>query len=298
MSETLVEEGQQTLESTTIWVNRTAATVKGGRRFSFCALVAVGDRNGSVGLGYGKAPNVPAAIEKAQKEGRKKLQKVTLNRGTLTHEITGRFLASKVRLVPASPGTGVIAGGTVRAVLELAGVRDCLSKSYGSNNKINLARATLEGLLRLRTREQIAELRGVEIDRTTVDEKIELGEKYAPTAHPEEERAKAPVNVKDEEARSSRGRGRGRGRRGGRAGERDGRGQDRRREGDDKVAPGGQASTTEAADQGQQAAEPRTQDTPPTPIEPAKAAQPEQTPGEPRQESGPEPGGGEPTKSE
>ncbi len=214
MAEILQDEAQGTLESTTIWVNRTAATVKGGRRFSFCALVAVGDRHGNVGLGYGKAPGVPAAIEKAQKEAKKKLRPIELNRGTVPHEVTGRFCSSKVRLIPASPGTGVIAGGTVRAVLELAGVRDCLSKSYGSTNKINLARATLEGLLSLESRQTIAEHRGIEIERTTVDEKIEIGEKYAPsgTSGEDSARAKAPVNVMDEQARKG---GRGRGGRGG-----------------------------------------------------------------------------------
>jgi len=226
----MLEDAQGTLESHTIGIYRTAATVKGGRRFSFGALVAVGDRSGSVGLGYGKAPGVPAAIEKAQKDAKKRMRKVQLNRGTITHDSTGRFCSSKVRLIPASPGTGVIAGGTVRAVLELAGVRDCLTKSYGSNNQINLAKATMEGLGQLRTRENVAELRGVTIDRTVVDEKIELGEKYAPSAATEGGKAKAPVNVMDEKARSSRGGGRGRGRGrgksgGGRAGGR-GRGRD------------------------------------------------------------------------
>jgi len=212
MAEILQDEAQGTLESTTIWVNRTAATVKGGRRFSFCALVAVGDRNGKVGLGYGKAPGVPSAIEKAQKEAKKKLRRIELNRGTVPHEVTGRFCSSKVRLIPASPGTGVIAGGTVRAVLELAGVKDCLSKSYGSTNKINLARAALEGLLSLESRETIAEHRGIELPKTLVDEKIEIGERYAPSGAAEESgKAKAPVNVMDEQARKG-------GRRGGRSG--------------------------------------------------------------------------------
>mgnify|MGYP006292278081 CR=1 FL=1 len=222
----MLEDAQGTLESHTIGIYRTAATVKGGRRFSFGALVAVGDRNGSVGLGYGKAPGVPAAIEKAQKDAKKRMRKVQLNRDTITHDSTGRFCSSKVRLIPASPGTGVIAGGTVRAVLELAGVKDCLTKSYGSNNQINLAKATMEGLVQLRTRETIAELRGVTIDRTVVDEKIELGEKFAPSATAGESgKAKAPVNVMDEKARSSKG-GRGRGGKGGGRGRGRGRGRD------------------------------------------------------------------------
>lgn len=211
----LLEDSQGTLESTTIWVNRTSATVKGGRRFSFCALVAVGDRRGSVGLGYGKAPGVPAAIEKAQKAAKKKLAKVELNRRTIPHEVQGKYLSSKVRLVPASPGTGVIAGATVRAVLELAGISDCLSKSYGSTNKLNLAKATFEGLQLLQRRVTIQELRGVEIGKTTVDEKIEQGERFAPSAVASEgPRARGPVNVKDEKAKTSRG-GRGGGRKGG-----------------------------------------------------------------------------------
>jgi len=228
----MLEDAQGTLESHTIGIYRTAATVKGGRRFSFGALVAVGDRNGSVGLGYGKAPGVPAAIEKAQKDAKKRMRKVQLNRGTITHDSTGRFCSSKVRLIPASPGTGVIAGGTVRAVLELAGVKDCLTKSYGSNNQINLAKATMEGLGQLRTRESVAELRGVAIDRTVVDEKIELGEKYAPSAATEGGKAKAPVNVMDEKARSSRGGGRGRGKGGGGRGRGRGRGRDEASKGD------------------------------------------------------------------
>lgn len=239
----LLEDSQGTLESTTIWVNRTAATVKGGRRFSFCALVAVGDRRGNVGLGYGKAPGVPAAIEKAQKAAKKKLVKVELNRGTIPHEVQGKYLSSKVRLIPASPGTGVIAGATVRAVLELAGISDCLTKSYGSNNKLNLAKATLEGLIAMHRRVTIEELRGVELGKTIVDEKIEQGERFAPSGGSSDgPKAKAPVNVKDEKARSSRGGGRGRkGGGGGRS-----RGRD---EAKAKAAPpeaGGQAAAQDA----------------------------------------------------
>ena len=236
----MLEDAQGTLESHTIGIYRTAATVKGGRRFSFSALVAVGDRSGSVGLGYGKAPGVPAAIEKAQKDAKRRMNKVDLNRGTITHDVTGRFCASKVRLIPASPGTGVIAGATVRAVLELAGVRDCLTKSFGSTNQINLAKATMEGLTALRTRDTIAELRGVQIDSTVVDEKIAIGEKYAPSAAAgETERAKAPVNIMDEKARKGGPRGRGgRGGRGGGGGR--GRGRDDRSRGG--AAPAGDSS--------------------------------------------------------
>jgi len=169
----------QTLESTTIGIYRTATVVKGGRRFSFGALVVVGDRRGSVGIGYGKAPGVPAAIEKAQKEARKKMSSVILEGGTLPHTITSRFSASIVRLVPAAPGTGVIAGATVRAVLELVGVRDCLTKVYGSSNPKNLCRATLAGLMKLRTRAQVEELRGVDLGSSVVEKRLEAGRRYA-----------------------------------------------------------------------------------------------------------------------
>ena len=167
-----VEESNQ-LESTTVWINRTSTTVKGGRRLSFAALVVVGDRNGSVGVGYGKGRGVPNAIEKAQKIARNSLFKVTMNGGTLPHAVTGKFLSSKVRLLPAAPGTGVIAGGTVRAVLEMAGVHDCLTKCYGSTAKANLAKAAMAGLRGLRSRDEVARLRGVDIESTTVDEFLE-----------------------------------------------------------------------------------------------------------------------------
>jgi small subunit ribosomal protein S5 len=213
-----IEDREQQLESTTIGIYRTAATVKGGRRFTFGALVVVGDRHGKVGLGYGKAPGVPAAIEKAQKNARKQLKRITLQSGTLPHTVLGRFGASSVKLVPASPGTGVIAGATVRAVLEMAGVRDCLSKSYGSNNQKNLSKAAMEGLLRMRTKQQVAELRGVDVGKTAVDERIEAGSRFVTTTAAGEDapRARGPVNIKDQEARDSKGgRGRGRGGRGG-----------------------------------------------------------------------------------
>ena len=160
------------LESTTIGIYRTSATVKGGRRFRFGALVVVGDRQGNVGLGYAKAPGVPAAIEKAQKYARKNMKRVLLQEGTLPHAVTSRYSASTIKLVPASPGTGVIAGGTVRAVLELAGVKDCLTKSVGSNNQRNLAKATLDGLLGLRNKQRVEELRGVSLLATHVEEKL------------------------------------------------------------------------------------------------------------------------------
>ena len=159
----------QAVESTTVGVFRTAATVKGGRRFSFSALVVAGDRHGHVGLGYAKGKEVPPSIEKAEKEARRNMRRVQLLRGTLPHAVTGRFGASSVRLVPASPGTGVVAGATVRAVLELAGVRDCLTKAYGSTNKMNLVKATFDGLEQLRSKEKVEELRGVSIEETHVE---------------------------------------------------------------------------------------------------------------------------------
>jgi small subunit ribosomal protein S5 len=167
----ITEESNQ-LESNTIGVFRTAATVKGGRRFSFGSLVVVGDRNGRVALGYAKANEVPPAIEKAGKEARKKLHKVTLQGNTIPHEVIGRAGASTVKLMPASPGTGVVAGPTVRAVLELAGITDCMTKAYGSTNKKNLAKAVVDGLRNLRSRADIEGLRGQELGASEVDERI------------------------------------------------------------------------------------------------------------------------------
>lgn len=144
-------------------IRRCAAVVKGGRRFSFTALVVVGDGQGKVGWGYGKANEVPPAVEKAVKDGSRNLQQLNLAGGSIPHRVKGRFGAAQVVLLPAAPGTGVIAGSAVRAVCEAAGIKDILTKSYGSNNPTNLVKATIDALLELRGLGEVERLRGVSL---------------------------------------------------------------------------------------------------------------------------------------
>lgn len=151
------------LQERVIEINRVAKVVKGGRRFQFTALVALGDEDSVVGIGYGKAQEVPLAIQKAVENARKNLIRIPKYGDTITHKIIGRYGAGHVVLRPASPGTGVIAGGGVRAVLELGGVRDILTKSVGTQNPINLVKATMDGIMRLRRPEDVARMRGISI---------------------------------------------------------------------------------------------------------------------------------------
>ena len=154
-------ESRDGFEDQVVKVYRSSTVVKGGRRFSFAGLVVVGNRAGQVGIGYGKANEVPPAVEKGIKEARKNLVSVHLVEGTIPHAVTGRFGATKVQLIPAGEGTGVIAGAAARAVLELAGVQNVLTKVYGSTAAKNVVKATLQGLESLCSREEVEKLRGV-----------------------------------------------------------------------------------------------------------------------------------------
>ncbi|MBL7185337.1 MAG: 30S ribosomal protein S5 [Phycisphaerae bacterium] len=152
------------MEDTVVKIYRCSKVVKGGRRFSFAALVVVGDRAGTVGVGYGKANEVPKAVEKGVKDAKKSLHKIALDDRTIPHQVNGKYSATKIALVPASPGTGVIASSSARAVLEYAGVKDVLTKVYGSTSAKNVVKATLQGLLELRDKEMVESLRGVPVN--------------------------------------------------------------------------------------------------------------------------------------
>lgn len=154
-------EGEKTFEENVVQVYRCAKVVKGGRRFSFAALVVVGDRKGQIGIGYGKANEVPQAVDKGISDAKKHLVRVNLKGSTVPHIVKGQCGASSVVLVPASEGTGVIAGKKIRPLLELAGIQNVLTKAYGSTSPKNILKATLDALTKLRTAEQIAALRGV-----------------------------------------------------------------------------------------------------------------------------------------
>ena len=162
--EKLVEQSKPDLVEKVVHIGRVTKVVKGGRNFRFSALVVVGDQNGNVGVGSGKAVEVPEAIRKAIEEAKRYMVKVPMVGTTIPHEVVGRFGAGKVILMPAKEGTGIIAGGPVRAVLECAGVRDIRAKSLGSNNPRNMVNATMEGIAQLKTAERVAKLRGKSVE--------------------------------------------------------------------------------------------------------------------------------------
>jgi small subunit ribosomal protein S5 len=189
----MAREETRELKERVIEINRVAKVVKGGRRFSFTALVVIGDEVDRVGVGYGKAREVPLAISKAVDDAKKNLFTVPKHGNTVTHEIMGVFGAARVFIRPASEGTGVIAGGGVRAVLELAGIRDVLAKSLGTTNPINMAKATVQGLKALRRPEDVAKMRGKTISEILPQSSARIAEARAAAAEP------APVIAAAEE---------------------------------------------------------------------------------------------------
>lgn len=178
-----IDPKQLDLKEEMVQLNRTAKVVKGGRRFSFAALIVIGDGRGHVGVGFGKANEVPEAISKASEDGKKNLVRVPLKGGTIPHGVIGRFGAARVMLKPASKGTGLIAGPGVRSVLQLAGVHDILTKVIGTNNKINVVKATVQALASLHSPSRIAKLRGKRISEILGREDAELA---AAAAEPSE----------------------------------------------------------------------------------------------------------------
>ena len=195
--EVIERERERELKERVVEINRVAKVVKGGRRFSFTALVVIGDEVDRVGVGYGKAREVPLAITKAVEDAKKNLFTIPKHGSTITHEVLGRFDAARVLLRPASEGTGVIAGGGVRAVLELGGVRDILAKSIGTTNPINMLKATVQGLKSLRRPEEVAAARGL-----TVSQVLPVGakqeEEEEPPAPAAEPVAEAPAETSEE----------------------------------------------------------------------------------------------------
>jgi len=200
--EVIAREEVRELKERVIEINRVAKVVKGGRRFSFTALVVIGDEVDRVGVGYGKAREVPLAISKAVDDAKKNLFTVPKHGTTVTHEILGRFGAARVFIRPASEGTGVIAGGGVRAVLELAGIRDVLAKSLGTTNPINMAKATVQGLKSLRRPEDVAKMRGKTISEILPQSSARIAElraaaEPAPETVPASETVEATTEVEE-----------------------------------------------------------------------------------------------------